>query len=95
MATFIRLVTLTDQGVKNIGKFTEHVAEARKILEANNAKLVQIYATLGRYDFVAIIEAPDEKAAMTASALIASQGTFRAETLPAVPLEEFKKTVEG
>lgn len=95
MATFVRLVSLTDQGVKNIRKFSDQLAEARKVLEANKGKILQIFATLGRYDFVAIIEAPDEKTAMKVSALIGSQGNIRAETLPAVPLEEFNKAVEG
>ena len=94
MATFIRLVSMTEQGVKNILKFSEQVAEAKKILEANNARFIEVYATLGRYDFVAIIDAPDEKAIAKVSALIASQGNFRAETLPAVPLEEFTKAIE-
>ena len=48
-----------------------------------------MYVTLGHYDIVAIIDAPDAEAAAAASALIAAQGNFRAETLPATPVADF------
>ncbi len=57
--------------------------------------LVDAYVTLGHYDIVAIIEAPDTEAAAAASALIAAQGNFRAETLPATPVADFLQRVGG
>ena len=86
MPLYIRLIKLT--GVKDIKTGAERLGKARKILEDNGCKLLEVYATLGRYDFVGIIEAPDNKTAAKISALIAALGV-RAETLPAVKGEEF------
>jgi len=94
MPTYIRLTSLTDQAVKNVGKLGEMLADARKVLEANGCKLVQAWSTLGKYDVIAVVEGPDDAAVMKASALIAKQGNFRALTLPAVPIQEFVNSVK-
>lgn len=91
MALFVRLAKFTEQGVKNIGRFDEMLGEVKAIYEKNGCKILHAYSTLGRYDLVAIIEAPDEKTAMKVSTLIAKTGNFRSETLPAVTIDEFVK----
>ena len=94
MATFIRLASLTEQGIKNVQNFRAMVAEAREIMESHGVKLVQAWATLGEYDVVAIIDAPDAKSAAQVSALVAARGNFRAKTLSAVPISELTDAVE-
>jgi len=94
MPTFIRLASLTEQGIKNVQNFRAMVAEAREIMESHGVKLVQAWATLGDYDVVAIIEAPDAKTAAQVSALISARGNFRAKTLSAVPISELTDAVE-
>lgn len=94
MPTFIRLASLTEQGIKNVQNFRAMVAEAREIMESHGVKLVQAWATLGEYDVVAIIDAPDAKSAAQVSALVASRGNFRAKTLSAVPISELTDAVE-
>jgi uncharacterized protein with GYD domain len=94
MPTFIRLASLTEQGIKNVQNFRAMVAEARQIMESHGVKLVQAWATLGEYDVVAIIEAPDAKSAAQVSALVAARGNFRAKTLSAVPISELTDAVE-
>lgn len=94
MPTFIRLASLTEQGIKNIQNFRAMANEAREIMEGHGVKLVQAWATLGEYDVVAIIEAPDAKTAATVSALISARGNFRAKTLSAVPIAEMTDAVE-
>ncbi len=93
MATFIRLASLTEQGVKNVKNLQDMLGEARAIMEERGAKLVQGWITLGEYDIVAVIEAPDSKTAAQVSALIGAQGNFRANTLAAVPITEFIETI--
>ena len=95
MPLFIRLANLTEQGVQNIGNAPEILAEAKEIMAKEGARIVHAYATLGRYDVVAVIEAPDEKAAIKVSALIGAKGNIRAETLPAIPVEEFIESVKS
>ena len=69
MPLFIRLASLTDKGSKQVRDLTDMLTGVKKTLEGQGAKIVQAYVTLGRYDLVAIIEAPDAKTAAKASAL--------------------------
>lgn len=89
MPIFIRLVNLTEQGAKNIKELPKMIEETQKIMNKHNTKVLDLYTTLGHYDLVAIIDAPDATAAAKVSAQIAAQGNFRAETLAAVTVEEF------
>ncbi len=89
MALFIRLTRLTPQAVKNVRNLQKIRDEAKTIMEKNGGKMLSLYATLGPYDFVAVFEAADVKAAARISALLAETGNFEAQTLPAIPIEEF------
>lgn len=93
MPRYIRLLRLTDQAKRNIDRVNDMFAEARRIAEASGVKIVEGYSTLGRYDVVGIWEAPDDAAAMKASAMIAKAGNFVGETLPAFRIEDFAKAV--
>lgn len=89
MATFIRLARLTEHGNRRIRDFGRVLKEARAVLKDEGVKIVGAYATMGRYDFVVIVEAPDEKAMMRASALVGATGNVTAETLTAVSMDDF------
>jgi len=93
MPTFIRLASLTEQGIRNIRDFKDMLAEAQEIMEEHGVRLQQGWATLGDYDVVAVIEAPDAKTAAQVSALIASKGNFRAKTLSAVPISDLSDAI--
>ncbi len=95
MPRFIRLASLTDNGAANVTNLKEMLSEAKQAMAKHGVTLVDAYVTLGHYDIVAIIEAPDAEAATAASALIAAQGNFRAETLPATPVADFLRRVGG
>ena len=94
MALYVRLVRFTAKGAERIQSVDTVFTELRGILEANGGKVLNIYSTLGRYDLVAVVEAPDDATMMKASALIAAKGYITAETLPAVPLAEFADAVK-
>ena len=94
MPTFIRLATLTEQGVKNVQKFPQMLEEAKGIMEKHGVELIQGWVTLGEFDVVAIIEAPDANTAAQVGALISAKGNFRAKTLSAIPIAEFKSAIE-
>lgn len=93
MPLYIRLVRLTENAKRNVDRIGDMLAEARKIAEANGVKIVEGYSTLGRYDLVAVWEAPDDAAAMKASAMIAKAGNLVGETLPAFKVDDFAKAV--
>lgn len=89
MPHYVRLVKATAQGARELPSLERTFGEAKAIMEKEGVRLVSGFATLGRYDFVAIVEAPDDRTMAKVSALIASKGNFSAETLPAIPIGEF------
>jgi uncharacterized protein with GYD domain len=88
MATYIALSSFTDQGVRSVKdspKRADAVKEAAKKLGVN---MTQIYWTLGHYDLVAIIDAPDDKTATAFSLAVGMAGNIRTQTLRAFNREE-------
>ena len=93
MPRYVRLARFTEQGARNVRNLGKMLNEVREIMQSNGVQLVEAYATLGRYDLVAIIEAPNQETAAKVSALIAGNGNFMADTLAAVPIQDFVKAV--
>jgi uncharacterized protein with GYD domain len=89
MATYIMLSRLTDQGAETIKENPGRIQAVTKELEQFGVKVVAQYAVLGPFDFVSVIEAPDNMTVVRVSAELASRGTVRIQTLPAVPINEF------
>ena len=90
MATFIMLSNLTPEGVKTIKEHPGRVAEVNREVEALGAKVLAQYATLGRYDFITVVEAPSEEVMAKVSAELGSRGTMSSETLAAMPSERLE-----
>jgi uncharacterized protein with GYD domain len=88
MATFIMLTNLTADGVKTLKDKPSRVKEVNQEVEQLGAKVLAQYAVLGQYDFVTVIEAPDEKAMAKVSVELGSRGTMSSQTLAAIPAEE-------
>jgi len=89
MATYILLSNLTDEGAKTIKKNPGRIKEVNAELEAMGVKVVAQYATLGAYDFVNVVEAPDNLTVARVSAELASRGSIKITTLPAMDIDEF------
>lgn len=89
MPIYILLSTLTSEGRKTIKKNPERIKEVDREIEAFGAKVIQQYATLGRYDFVNIVEAPNNDVITKVSIELGSRGTVRIMSMPAKPLDEF------
>ena len=95
MATYIMLTTLTDQGRKTLKANPNRIKEVNKEVEGMGGKVVAQYAVLGMYDFVNVIEAPDNETIARISVELGSRGTLSIMTLPAIPVEHFAKKVKG
>ncbi len=89
MPTYVMLSTLSPEGVQTIKSNPQRIREVNKEIEQLGAKVVQQWAVLGRYDFVNVIEAPDEKTIARVSLELGSRGTGRFETLSAIPVDDF------
>jgi uncharacterized protein with GYD domain len=94
MPTYINLINLTDQGIRHIKDAPERVREATKLYEQHGAKLTGFYLTMGSYDYVAIMEAPDDATAARLMLALAGQGNVRTTTLKAFSQDEFEKIVK-
>ena len=89
MPTYLMLSTLSPEGVQTIKSNPQRIREVNKEIEQLGAKVVQQWAVLGQYDFVNVIEAPDEKTIARVSLELGSRGTGRFETLTAIPIDDF------
>ncbi|MET0730064.1 MAG: GYD domain-containing protein [Solirubrobacterales bacterium] len=89
MPTFIMLTRLTSDGVKTLKDNPGRVQEVNKEVEQLGVKVVNQWATLGEYDFVSVVEAPDEKTMAKLSVEMGSRGTTSNETMTAIPVDEF------
>lgn len=95
MATYILLTSLTDEGRKTVKSNPGRIKEVNKEVEALGAKVIAQYAVLGPYDFVNVVEAPDNETIAKVSVELGSRGTVQIMTLPALPIETFAKKVKG
>lgn len=90
MALFVRLIRFTER--HSLGKGAKaRLQTARRIIHKHGGKLHQAYITLGRYDLVSIVEAKDAKTIAKISSELYDALGLKAETLPAIPLEEYLK----
>jgi uncharacterized protein with GYD domain len=89
MPTYILLTTLTSEGVQTIKNNPARIREVNREVEQLGAKVTAQWATLGRYDFINVVEAPDEETIARVSMELGSRGTGRYETLTAIPVDDF------
>lgn len=95
MPVYVMLTRLTDEGAKTVKDKPERIREVDKEMEAFGLRVLAQYAVLGRYDFVNVVEAPDNLAVARASLELGRRGTLRIETLPAIGIDEFMEKVGG
>ena len=91
MPSYVILSKLTDEGRKTITHKPERMLEVNKELAAMGVKVKEQFALLGPYDFVNIVEAPDNSAMMKVSLELGARGSVEMLTLPAIPVEDFLK----
>ena len=89
MALYLMLTTLTEKGVQTLNSNPARVREVNRDVEELGAKILHQWASLGAYDFVNVVEAPDEQTMARVSLELGSRGTVRYETLAAIPVDDF------
>ena len=89
MPTYIMLTTLTPDGVQTIKNNPGLIHEVNHVIEQLGATVKSQWAMLGHFDFVNVVEAPDEKTIARVSLELGSRGTGRYETLIAIPIDDF------
>ena len=94
MPYYIMLSSLTDEGAKTIKNNPARIKEVNAEVEAMGVKILSQYAVLGPYDFVNILEAPDNETVTRVSVELSSRGTMRAMTLAAIPIDDYVSKVK-
>jgi uncharacterized protein with GYD domain len=89
MATYILLSSLTPQGVQTLKANPDRLREVNKDVEELGARVVHQWATLGEYDFVNVVEAPDSATIARVSVALGARGSTKIRTLTALTIDEF------
>ncbi|QMU56421.1 MAG: GYD domain-containing protein [Candidatus Mycalebacterium zealandia] len=93
MNTYILLSKLTPEGRKTVKERPGRIKEVDRELEKFGVKVIEQYATLGHYDFVNIVEAPDNETLGQVSIELCSRGTLELITLVAVSIDSMIDTL--
>ncbi len=87
------LTTLTDEGRKTIKANPQRIKEVNREVENMGVKIIAQYALLGQYDFLNILEAPNNETISKLAIELGSRGTLQTNTLAAIDLDNFINTI--
>ena len=88
MPTYLMLTTLTEKGVQTLHANPDRLREVNRDVEEMGAKVLHQWAALGAFDFVNIVEAPDDMTIARVSVALGARGSAKLESLPLLPVEE-------
>lgn len=94
MPTYIGLARYTPEGAKRVKERWAQgnpIDEASKAAKAMGCEVKASYLTMGQYDMVAIVEAPDDVAMAKLALATGMRGTFHTETMRALTESEFER----
>lgn len=94
VAKYILLSTLTPDGQKTLKNRPERIREVNKEIEELGVKVLEQYAVLGPYDFVNIVEAPDNDSVFKMSVELGSRGTIKILSMPSITIDELIETLK-
>jgi uncharacterized protein with GYD domain len=89
MPTYILLSSLSAQGVQTLKSNPDRLREVNRDVEELGARVLHQWATLGPFDFVNVVEAPDAATIARVSVALGARGSTRVQTLSALSIEEF------
>jgi uncharacterized protein with GYD domain len=95
MTTYIWLGKWTDQGIRNVKETTKRAKSFREMAEKAGVKVREILWSMGRYDFVWVIDAPDDETVGRLTLGLAMFGNVTTETLKAFSAQEMDQILKG
>ena len=93
MPLYIMMSNLTDEGRKTVKANPHRIKEVNKEVEGYGVKIIAQYVVLGQYDFINVLEAPDNETVARLMTDISSRGTLTTSTLSALTLDQFIKAM--
>jgi len=94
MRTFLLLSSLSPQGLQTLATTPERLFEVNREIEQLGGRVIKQWALLGVYDFLSVVEAPDELTIMKLTVELGSRGSATFETMVAIPAEELINSLE-
>ena len=94
MPLYLMLTTLTEKGVQTLNSNPGRLREVNRDIEELGAKIVHQWISIGEYDFVNIVEAPDNVTLAKLSVILGARGSTRIESLPLIPVEDVLAALE-
>ena len=95
MPTYLMLSRLTEKGVQTLHSNPARLREVNRDVEELGARVLHQWAALGEYDFVNVVEAPDDLTIAKLSVKLGARGSVQFSTLPLVPVEELLTSLES
>jgi uncharacterized protein with GYD domain len=95
MAMFVMLSTLGPDGAATLRENPKRLKQVNAEVESMGGRVVTQYALLGQWDFLSIIEAPDEVTMAKIATILTSRGTVKTRTMVAVEIDEFVAALES
>ena len=95
MPTYIGLVKLTDQGIRNVKDTTKRAKSFREMAELAGVKVREVLWTLGRYDLVLVVDAPNDETMCRVTLRLGMLGNAKTETLKAFSAQEMDEILKG
>ena len=86
---------MTEKGITTIKDRPNRIKEVNKEVEQYGVKVLKQYAVLGPYDFVTIVEAPDNNSIYKMSIELGSRGSVKITSMPATLIDNFIANIEG
>jgi uncharacterized protein with GYD domain len=93
MPIYILLSRLSQQGVTTLKSNPDRLHEVNRDVEELGAKVLHQWATLGEWDFISVVDAPDTATIARVSVTLGARGSTKIQTLSALTIDEFVKTI--
>ncbi len=93
MPLYIMMSNLTDEGTKTVKSNPQRIKEVNKEVEAMGVKILAQYVVLGQYDFINVLEAPNNETIAKVATELSARGTLHTSTLAALTLDDFINTM--
>jgi uncharacterized protein with GYD domain len=94
MALFIMAMTINPNAKKAHPDLSHHINKSLDVFAELGVKVTSLFATLGRYDYLAVFDSPDQTMAFKIALEINNRGVLETETWPVVPYDDFSQLIK-
>ena len=95
MPLYIMMTNLTDEGRKTVKTNPGRIKEVNKEVESMGVEIIAQYVCLGQFDFINILDAPDNETIARVATELGSRGTLQTSTLAALTLDDYIDSLKG